>query len=557
MMRGAFEREVRDAFATVFLSQQDEAVDDSPIWTALPGPQTQALESEADELFFGGAGGGGKTDLVLGAAITKHKSSVIFRTEFAQFRGPEGAIERSKEIIGSRGRLNESTFQWRGLPGGRSFEFAGVKLEKDVSKWKGRPHDLKAFDEIPDFKEAYYRFLIGWLRTSVIGQRTRVICTGNPPTSAEGQWVVRYWAPWLDKQHPNPAKPGELRWFAMLDGKDVEVPNGNPIRDAKGEEIRPRSRTFIPARVEDNPYYMRTGYIDVLNSLPEPLRSQLRFGDFGATQDDNPWQVIPTAWIVAAQHRWRQQPRPPADVPLTSLGVDPSRGGIDKFTLAKRYDNWVDQVERHDGKEAPDGQAGARIIQKLLQEELEGEQLRRTDKRAPWPDVMDVTVNVDVIGSAGSSVFDQARDLGLQAVGLNGSERTDAVDKSGRLRFFNKRAWWHWYVRECLAPDSGMDMAIPPDPEVLADLSAPRWRITPRGVQVEPKEDIKERIGRSPDAGEAVIYAMVEDGGAGLGFLQFAGEQVKGERARARARADAAADEKADEADDTNPWLED
>src|SRR5437660_3868899 len=53
----------------------------------------------------------------------------------------------------ARGRLNESTFQWRGLPAGRSFEFAGVKHAKDLQKWKGRPHDLKGFDEIPDFQD--------------------------------------------------------------------------------------------------------------------------------------------------------------------------------------------------------------------------------------------------------------------------------------------------------------------------------------------------------------------------------------------------------------------
>ena len=548
---------------TVRASGPDDA-DEAPLWEPFKGPQTMALESEADELFYGGAGGGGKTDLVLGAAITRHKSSVIFRTEFGQFRGPEGAIERSKEILGTPERFNASTFQWRGLPGGRSFEFAGVRMEKDLGKWKGRAHDLKAFDELPDFKELHYRFLIGWLRTSIQGQRTRVISTGNPPTTAEGQWVIRYWAPWLDKQHPNPAKPGELRWYAAINGKDVERPNREPFWSG-GEEtcvhvfdeyqtscqtcralfVRPRSRTFIPARVEDNPVYMRTGYVDVLNSLPEPLRSQLRFGDFQKAQDDNPWQVIPTLHVQMAQARWRANPRPPENTPLTAVGVDPSRGGKDKFCLVKRYANWVDLVERHEATEAPDGQAGARLIQKLLLAELE---------RTGDDGVMDAWVNIDVIG-IGSWVFEQARDLGLQAVGFNSSEKTKELDASGRLKFWDKRSLWWWRLREWLAPDSGVDLALPPDAEVLSDLCSARWKITPRGIQVEGKEDIKERIGRSPDAGEAVIYAINEDGGNGLGFLQFAADQVASDKLERKLAREAAAE--ALEDDEKNPWLED
>ena len=35
-----------------------------PLWRPQPGPQTLAYESPADILFYGGAAGGGKTDLV-------------------------------------------------------------------------------------------------------------------------------------------------------------------------------------------------------------------------------------------------------------------------------------------------------------------------------------------------------------------------------------------------------------------------------------------------------------------------------------------------------------
>src|SRR5262249_18377767 len=150
-------------------------------------------------------------------------------------------------------------------------------------------------------------------------QRCRVVATGNPPTSSEGEWVIRYWAPWLDPQHHDPAAPGELRWFARVDDKDVEVEGGKPFRH-KGETITPRSRTLIRGRVTDNRVLMDRGYMGVLQSQPEPLRSQMLYGDFSIGLKDDAWQVIPTAWVRAAQARWR--PDGHGGALLTALGVD-------------------------------------------------------------------------------------------------------------------------------------------------------------------------------------------------------------------------------------------
>jgi hypothetical protein len=509
-----------------FLAAMADEVDGSvpledgpPIWEPLPpqpkrgifhpdgsgrivSPQEAAYDSLADELFFGGAGGGGKTDLLLGLSLTKHRRSIIFRREFAQFRGAEGMIERSRQIIGLRGRLAEGKV-WRDLPGARALEFGGVEHDHDKDKYKGRPHDLKGFDELPEFTEGVYRFLIAWLRTSVIGQRTRVVGTGNPPTTIEGQWVIKYWGPWLDPAHPKPAKAGELRWYAAINGKDVELESGDPFtieEEGKPRVVRPRSRTFIPAAVEDNPYYVRTGYMDVLDSLPEPLRSQMRFGNFQASSPDDQWQVIPTAWVLRAQERWREDGRGKT---LTGVGVDPSRGGKAEFAIGLCYDAWVD-LKVHQATEAPDGFAGANLVFSAVQ-------AAGGDLTTP--------VQIDIIGTAGSSVYDQARALKLSVVDMNGSERSEARDRSGKLGFFNQRSEWHWRLREILDPKSGQDIALPPDPQLRSDLVAPRWKPTPRGIQVESKDDIVARLGRSPDRGEAVIYAVVRKHGKASSVL--------------------------------------
>jgi hypothetical protein len=86
------------------------------------------------------------------------------------------------------------------------------------------------------------------------GQRCRVLVTSNPPTTADGLWVIRYWGPWLDPTHPNPAKPGELRWFTTIGGEDVEVDGQGPhVIPGEPAPVMARSRTYLPASLADNP----------------------------------------------------------------------------------------------------------------------------------------------------------------------------------------------------------------------------------------------------------------------------------------------------------------
>lgn len=452
-------------------------------WKPLPGPQTKAFHCEADELYYGGQAGGGKTDLLLGLAGTSHHRSIIFRRVFKEFRE---LIERSREVLDSIGSYNESLHIWR-LNDGRMIELASIDHPKQLGSYKGRPHDLKAWDEVSEFTELMFRFVNAWNRTTRQGQRCRVVATGNPPTNAEGEWIIRYWGPWLDEQYPHPAKPGELRWFANVDGKDVEC-GKKPFRH-KGELIVPRSRTFIPAKLSDNPYLEKTGYRAVLQGLPEPLRSQMLYGDHSIGQADDARQVIPTAWIKAAQARWTEE-RPTCA--MTAMGVDPARGGTAQMVIAPRYRNWFAPLIKHPGKTVPDGLTAATLVANEVQ------------ARA--------IVNID-IGGIGTSPYDSIVALKtIRVFGLNGAEASDETDKSELLHFANKRAEWYWKLREALDPMSGEDIALPPDPELLADLCAPRFEVKARGIQIESKDDIIRRLGRSPDCGDAVVYAHAMHG---------------------------------------------
>lgn len=451
------------------------------MWSPLPGPQTEALASEADEIFYGGAAGGGKTDLVLGLSLTQHTDSIIFRREYPQLKG---IVKRSREIIGLNGRYNGQDHVWT-LPHG-TIELGAVQHLKDVLNFQGRPHDLVAFDEITHFLESQFRFLKGWARTTDPNQRVRIVATGNPPTTPEGEWVIRYWAPWLDDDHTNPAKPGELRWFAVLDGEDAEVEDGEPF-EYKGETIEPLSRTFIPAMLEDNPFLMATNYGSQLQSLPEPMRSQMRYGAFNLALEDDPWQCIPSDWIRAAQARWENTPRPSA--PLSSVGVDVARGGSDDTVVSKVYGTWFDELVTVKGKDTPDGPSAAMVVSNAM-----------GDEEAP--------IFVDVIG-VGSSCFDSLVGMNMPAHAFSaGSSAPDnATDRSKRLGFKNLRAFVWWRLREALDPNTGLNLSLPPDRGVMADLSTPKYKVVGKLIQIEAKIDIIKRLGWSPDRGDSITYA--------------------------------------------------
>jgi len=452
-------------------------------WIPQSDKQWSALLSRADETFFGGAAGGGKSDLIIGMACELHQHSVIFRRLYPNLKE---IMRRARELIEDDAKENKSDKVWT-WNDGRTLEFGAVQYEDNKKDWQGRPHDLKAFDEITEFTESQYVFITGWNRSTDPGQRVRVIVTGNPPMDEDGAWVLRRWGAWLDPNHPHPAKDGELRYYATLDGKETECPNGEPF-DHKGETIYPRSRTFIKSLLSDNPYYAHDSqYISVLQSLPEPLRSQLLNADFQASQSPDPFQVIPAEWVRAAQKRWLALEKP--TTPLTAAGLDPSRGGDDKTCLARRYDNYFDTVDCWPGKIAIDGPTVAGLVQSVIKESKP------------------IFINVDVVG-IGSSVFDSLKTMYNSVRPFNGAEASEYRDKSGKLKMRNKRAEYYWRMRDALDPQGGDDLALPPDTELLADLCSARYKVTAAGVLIEEKEEIKKRIGRSPDMGESVIMAL-------------------------------------------------
>lgn len=300
--------------------------------------------------------------------------------------------------------------------------------------------------------------------------------------------------PWLDVAHPNPAEHGELRWFITdPDGNDVEVDDEKPITLDK-IDYYPKSRTFIPARLSDNPFLRDTGYQATLDAMPEPLRSAVRDGNFMAAREDDVWQVIPTNWVLEANERWR---RGKPDIAMTSIGLDVARGGKDETVFSPRYGNYFDELRSVPGRQTPDGSSVAVLVAGMLRE--------------------GAVIGIDNIG-IGADAETALRNANLPFEGLNGAARSTAHTRDGSFAFATLRSEMWWMLREALDPDHGNDLALPPDASLQADLTTPTYEVRPGQppkIYVEAKDKCIKRLGRSPDRGDAVVYAW-NSGGLGI-----------------------------------------
>lgn len=194
-----------------------------------PGPQTEALHSPADVLLFGGAAGGGKSALEVGAWFHGHTNALTLRREATQldalidFSRAIGEPEHGKYVGGSENVFRRSD--------GGKMKFGGMRQLDDWRKYAGNPYDLMNFDEALEFAKEQIFSLLAWNRTTIQGQRCRAILGSNPPRGGDGGWVYEEFAPWLAPQNGVRAKPGELVWCINVDGVTQWV-------DGPGEHIR-------------------------------------------------------------------------------------------------------------------------------------------------------------------------------------------------------------------------------------------------------------------------------------------------------------------------------
>ena len=500
------------------------AVERSKPWIPQAGPQMAAYHHEADELLYGGAAGGGKTDLALGLCLTAHKRSLLFRRQSTDL---EGIWERLEELT-----LNEETGfdiqksknsvkKKMTTTDGRTIEMGHLEVRDSEKTWQGRPHDFIGFDEAAQLDEAKIMFVSQWLRTTEAGQRCRIMFATNPPIPdmkngalvdvSTGDWMKRWFAPWIDDKYANPAKDGELRWCVMRqNGAKIEtvwvdgagwynVDTGeewdNPTPEDKEKHglAQARSRTFVRSLVQDNVFLKDSGYAERLSSTPEPLRSMLLRGVFGIKLEDHPFQVIPTAWVMMAQQRWLDRMAEYERDPnlhrarMAVLAADIAQGGMDNTTIVPlREDGMFDEISTFAGRDTPDGPA---VVANLLP--------HRRDQA------------LIVLDGGGGWGGDTMRTLKLQhkidAQMFIASENQHRWSRDGRYKFLNNRADMWWGFREALNPETTDVVMLPPNDALTSQLTAPHWGLREKTIVVESKDDLRKRLGSSTDEADCVL----------------------------------------------------
>lgn len=105
---------------------------------------------------------------------------------------------------------------------------------------------------------------------------------------------------------------------------------------------------------------------------------------------------------------------------------------------------------------------------------------------------------VDATG-LGSGTVDHCVDLGWGHI-VHGIQFGQSASEP--LRFENKRVEMYWKAAEWVRGGG----ALPNDPQLAAELIAPTYWYDKRGrICLEPKDAIKARLGRSPDAADAFV----------------------------------------------------
>lgn len=485
-------------------------------WHPQPGKQTDAYFSEADELLYGGAAGGGKTDLLIGLATTAHQKSLLFRR---QSNDLDGLWQRLSDIVAGRTAMMNSVKKQARLLDNRTIE--GGHLEKPGSErsWQGRPHDLIGFDEGAQLDEFKVAFVIQWIRSTTKGQRQRMVIATNPPIpefdkdgnlidSGSGDWLLRWFAPWLDDTHPNPAEDGELRWCFMVtegdrmvtiwvDGPGCYDPETHEFMpDAtqddldNGRATRAKSRTFIRSLARDNVFLKGTGYVERLSASPEPLRSLLLTGSFNVRGEDHPMQVIPTLWVLRAQQRWNERKHERPTLKQLVLSADIAQGGADTTVLAPLLEtDFFDELTTQAGRLTPTG----REVVAMLLDKRQDKSLVVLDGSGGW---------------AGSTAVLLEDNHDIQPRLFVAGKASHNFTPEGLYKYANLRAEMWWSFRLALDPKSGYDICLPPSNRLRAQLTTPHWDPRGKELYIESKDEVRKRLsGASTDEADAILQA--------------------------------------------------
>lgn len=254
-------------------------------WT-LTGKQlvADALADEVNELLYGGAAGGGKSEWILHRSWRKSREipghrTLILRTKLKELR--RSIVARSVLLYAQHTpkeempRFKVADMEWH-FPNGSVIEFGYCQNDDDVGQFLSAEYDMIAFDEATQFTSYQYNLIRSRARSPISkmkrGARPHVIGATNPGSRGHAFFKSTFvdttdfgatGATYLERDSDD-------RWRAVR----------RPIEEFTEEEREElRFVAFVPSTVMDNPHMPRE-YIAHLKTLPEKERRRMLEGDW-------------------------------------------------------------------------------------------------------------------------------------------------------------------------------------------------------------------------------------------------------------------------------------
>lgn len=199
------------------------------VWKPQAGPQEALIHCPVEEILFGGARGGGKTDAALGLVgikgekYGKGSKAVFFRRELTQL---DAVIARSQEIFKPIGwEYKEFNKQWT-APNGATCKFRHLERDSDAEKYQGHDYSTLIFEELTNFPSPTPIMKLKGTLRSARGVPCQMIATANP--GGPGHL-------WVKRRYIDPAPMGWkiIQQLDKFSGKTLE-------------------RVYIPSRLTDN-----------------------------------------------------------------------------------------------------------------------------------------------------------------------------------------------------------------------------------------------------------------------------------------------------------------
>lgn len=239
-------------------------------WAPQPGPQTALLTCPIEDVMYGGARGGGKTDGCLGKWAQRYQlyggylRGILCRRTYDEL---DEVVARSHEIypvIGGNYLTQKRTWQF---PGGARLKMRSIERDQDAMRYQGHSYTDVYIDEGGNFPEPGPLDKLKATLRNPYGIPACFTITANPGGPGHE---------WIKKRYVDPAPKGMT-----------------PIYD----EVSGSYRIYIPSRLQDNKILMETdpGYTSrIMQSGPSWLVQAWLKGDWNASPEGG---IIKSRWF--------------------------------------------------------------------------------------------------------------------------------------------------------------------------------------------------------------------------------------------------------------------